>query len=372
MKTFSNLIREVLSPGLCLQCEGCVQFCEAINFGALETGGDGVPRYRDPEKCIECGVCYMICPVTGKLGDEVKRKVSWNPPMGNVIEASIARSTDQDLREKATDGGVLTALLLHLFDNKHIDGAIVTRQLGLFNRRPCLATTREEIVEAAGSYFTPSRGMDLYSENYSTFSSSLSALGPVFKEGLRSVAFIGSPCQIMTVRKMQALGVVPTNSIHCYLGLFCCGSFVFTNKERKKLEKIGGFSWEDVRKINIREHLLIHLREGRILKVALEDLDFLRRHACWYCSDYTAEYADISFGGVGSGTGWTTVVTRTPIGRAIYAYAKDAVLEEFEFEDDREVSEEVVNKLAEHSRIKKERASQCLRSLEAKSQAMEA
>ena len=62
MKTFFNLIQEVQKPGRCHHCGGCVTFCTAINYGALELGEDGKPRYKDIEKCIECGLCYSICP----------------------------------------------------------------------------------------------------------------------------------------------------------------------------------------------------------------------------------------------------------------------------------------------------------------------
>ncbi|MGD9247244.1 MAG: 4Fe-4S dicluster domain-containing protein, partial [Desulfobacteraceae bacterium] len=82
MKTFFNLIQEVQKPGLCHRCGGCVTFCSAINYGALEIDGDGKPRYGDIEKCIECGLCHAICPEIGELDQEVRRLASWSEPMG--------------------------------------------------------------------------------------------------------------------------------------------------------------------------------------------------------------------------------------------------------------------------------------------------
>ena len=86
MKTFFNLIQEVQKPGLCHHCGGCVTFCTAINYGALELGEDGRPRYKDIEKCIECGLCYSICPEIGELDEEAKRRVAWSAPMGRILE----------------------------------------------------------------------------------------------------------------------------------------------------------------------------------------------------------------------------------------------------------------------------------------------
>ena len=210
MKTFFNLIQEVQKPGLCHHCGGCVTFCTAINYGALELAEDGRPRYKDIEKCIECGLCYSICPEIGELDEETKRRVAWSAPMGRILETSVARATDPAVREVATDGGVVTSLLLHLFDLGRIDGAIVTRQTGPFQRQPWLATSREEIIEAAGFHFDTSSGMNLFSEVYSTYSPSVVGLEEVNRRHLNRVAFVGTPCQINSLRRMEVLEIVPS------------------------------------------------------------------------------------------------------------------------------------------------------------------
>ncbi len=179
-KSFTNLIEEVQKPGLCHRCGGCVTFCSAINFGALELGPDGSPRYKDPEKCIECGICYMICPVNHELDNETRNLVNWHEPMGNVIGTTVARAMDPEVRAAGTDGGVVTAILLRLFDQGRIDGAIVCRQDGPFLRRPALARTREDILAAAGSHYDLSHGMAAFGDEYATYttySPSIQAFG---------------------------------------------------------------------------------------------------------------------------------------------------------------------------------------------------
>ncbi|MFW6080728.1 MAG: Coenzyme F420 hydrogenase/dehydrogenase, beta subunit C-terminal domain [Desulfosalsimonas sp.] len=328
METFFDLVQQVQKPGLCHRCGGCVTFCTAVNFGALELDKDGRPRYGDMEKCIECGLCYCICPEIEEFEEETKRKVAWSAPNGRIIETTVARAMDQDIREKATDGGVVTALLLHLFDSRRIDGAIVTKQSGPFQRRPFLAVTRDEIKEAAGFYFDTSHGMHHMSERYVTYSS-IEEFGPLMKKGLRRVALVGTPCQIKAYRRMEVLGIVPSDSIQYCLGLFCSGNFTFEKEQRKKLAESHDFEWENVKKINIKENFLVHLDNGEIRSLDLEDLDFMKRVACRYCSDYSAEFADISFGGIGAPEGWTTVITRTPLGRAVFADARGETVEEF-------------------------------------------
>ncbi|MEW5733503.1 MAG: Coenzyme F420 hydrogenase/dehydrogenase, beta subunit C-terminal domain [Thermodesulfobacteriota bacterium] len=367
MKTFFDLVQQVQKPGLCHHCGGCVTFCTAINFGALKQDPEGKPVYADMEKCIECGICYMICPEIGELEEETKGRLSWKLPMGRVLETAVARSRDAAVLKRATDGGVVTTLLLSLFDSGRIDGAIVTRKKGLFLREPHLATTRREILEAAGFFFDASHGMSLYSETYSTFSAGIQMLGQMTKKGMRRVAFVGTPCQVKTIRKMETLGIVPTDSIKYVFGLFCSGNFQFGAAQREQLEKMGGFSWNEVRKVNVKEKLMIHLDSGQVIELDMDELSFMKRYACQFCDDYSAELADISFGGIGAAEGWTTVITRTPMGRAMFAHARsENVMEEFARDKNPRYVSDATAAVESCSQKKRERATKRRAELEAK------
>jgi coenzyme F420 hydrogenase subunit beta len=72
---------------------------------------------------------------------------------------------------------------------------------------------------------------------------------------------------------------------------------------------------------------MVHLSNGDIKTVELDELEFMKRFACYFCPDYAAEYADLSFGGIGAQDGWTTVIMRTPIGRAVFADARSKAIE---------------------------------------------
>jgi coenzyme F420 hydrogenase subunit beta len=323
MKTFFNLIQEVQKPGLCHRCGGCVTFCTAVNYGALEIDADGKPRYGDIEKCIECGLCHSICPEVFELEDETKRQFAWSEPIGRVIETTVARTADETIHRNATDGGMVTALLVHLFERGRIDGAIVARQVGAFQRAPYLATSKAEILDSAGFFFDTSHGMKEFSELYMTYSS-IMEFDPLMQKHLRRVALVGTPCQIKSVRRMQVMGLVPSDAIQFCFGLFCSGNFVFGPSQQAELAKAGGFNWNEVKKINIKDNLQLHLTSGQVKKVPLENLQSMRRFACRFCPDYSAEYADLSFGGIGAPEGWTTTLARTPLGRAALADARSA------------------------------------------------
>lgn len=366
MKTFFNLVQDIQKPGLCHHCGGCVTFCTAINYGALEMSEAGKPQYKDVEKCIECGICYMICPEIHEIDEEQKRLVSWSSPMGRVLHTAVARSTEEEVRSRATDGGVVTALLLQLFDRGQINGAIVTRQTGLFQREPWLALSRDDILESAGFHFDTSHGMKLFSDEYSTYAPSVHELGHMAQQGLRRIAFVGTPCQINTVRRMEVLGIVPADAIKYHFGLFCTGNFAFGPDQRNRLEEVGGFKWDEVARINIKEELLVHLLSGEKKSIPLEKLEFMKRYACRFCSDYSAEFADISFGGLGAEEGWTTVITRTPVGRAVYASARGEVIEEYQAKDGSHVGAKVLSKVQKWSGTKKEKAAENRKSISSK------
>lgn len=356
METFFDLVQQVQKPGLCHRCGGCVTFCTAVNFGALELDEDGKPRYADMEKCIECGLCYCICPEIDEFEEETRRNVAWSEPDGRIIETTVARANDPEIRRQGTDGGVVTALLLHLFDTGRIDGAIVTTPAGGYRRRPSLAVSREDILAAAGFYFDTSHGMKQFSDRYVTYST-IEEFAPVMKKGLRRVAMVGTPCQVKAFRRMEVLGIVPSDSVKYCFGLFCSGNFTFAEAERKKLAETYEFNWSDVVKLNIKEDFLVHLRDSSVLRIPLDGLDFMKRYACHYCPDYSAEFADIAFGGIGAEAGWTTVITRTPLGRAVFADARgSSVVEEFSRTDKPNYASDALSAMREASAAKKETA----------------
>jgi coenzyme F420 hydrogenase subunit beta len=366
MKTFADLIKEVQEKGLCHRCGGCVAFCEAVNYSALECDIEGKPRYRDKDKCIECGLCYVICPVIDELENEVKKHVGWEEPMGRVQTITTGRSIDPEIRKRATDGGLVTGLLLTLLSRGHIDGAVVSKKVGGFNRQPRLARSAEELLEAAGFHFDTVQGTALFPGIYSTYSPSIKTLKQIqtLKNLVKRVAFVGTPCQIQAMRRMQALGVIPSDTVKFYFGLFCSGNFYFKDEQRRQLETLGGFQWEDVSKINIKEDLMIHLSNEEVRHLPLEELNFMKRRACLFCTDYSAEYADLSFGGLGSEEGWTTIIIRNPVGKKVFEDGKVAQVEEIEFSKQARFSEQARARIVYWSENKKKQAEARLQSKE--------
>ncbi|MHA1379159.1 MAG: Coenzyme F420 hydrogenase/dehydrogenase, beta subunit C-terminal domain [Candidatus Helarchaeota archaeon] len=321
-KSFEDLIIEVHEKGICGQCGGCVSFCSAGEIKAIQMNENGPPTYLNKDNCLHCGICYLICPQIHVLDNELKNKYNWKYPIGFWNRISSAQAASQGVRDVATDGGVVTAILMYLMENNLIDGAIVTRKKGLFSRESFFATSTKDLLEAAGSKFDlPTQTLDY--QTSSTFTPVISKLKDLMDADLMNIAVVGTPCQIHSIRKMQQLGIMPAHVIEYVLGLFCYENFMFSGESWKKMEDKFKFSMNDLRKINIKDKVIFGLHNADPVLVDLSGMSEFMRPACTACSDFSNIYADISFGGLGSQNGFTTVLTRTKKGLEIYEKALD-------------------------------------------------
>ncbi len=316
-KSFEDLIKDVHDLGICGECGGCVSFCSADEIKAIEMSESGPPKYFNKDNCLHCGICYLICPQTHVLDDELKKKFNYKISIGNYSKISSSQAKNEDIRKDATDGGVVTAILVYLLEKNLINGAIVSKKQGPFNRIAFFATTKEELIEASGSHFDLSHGV-VRLEHYNSFVPTITKLKKVVSSDTMNIAVVGTPCQIMSIRKMQELSILPAHIVKYTIGLFCNLNFAFDEEAHKKLEKKFDFSFDDVEKLNIKENLIISLKNGKILNIDFKDIHEFARPACFACKEFSNVYADISFGGLGSPDGYTTTIVRTNIGRKIY------------------------------------------------------
>jgi len=319
-KSFEDLIKDVHELGICGECGGCVSFCSAHEIKAIEMSESGPPRYYNKDNCLKCGICYLICPQTHVLDKELNEKYAYKVSIGNWKKITSIQANSKEILENATDGGAVTAILSYLLDHNLINGAIVSKKEGPFNRVPFFATTKEELIEAAGSHFDLSQGV-VGLENYNTFIPTITKLKKVVSSDMMNIAVVGTPCQIMSIRKMQELSILPAHIIKYTLGLFCNLNFSFNIKGRKELEEKFNFSFNEVESMNIKEDLILTLQNQKSIHIDFNDLGRITRAACYACRDFSNVYADISFGGLGSQDGFTTTVIRTKIGDEIYTNA---------------------------------------------------
>jgi len=359
IKSFKDLIKEVQDKGICGRCGGCVSFCSAGELNALRVGDDGIPELVSEEKCLKCGICYLICPQIRVLDAELKKKFNWEEPIGPYRSIASARTTDKKIKRVCTDGGVVTSLLIYALKKHFIQGAIVSRKSGPFACQPAVVTTPEELIDTAGSHFEKSLHLEEIGKKYSTYSPSIHEVKSLDKRGLDRLALVGTPCQVYTVRKMQLLNIFPSDKITLIIGLFCMENFSFNAKARAKLERKLKIKLENIQKLNIKDDVIVTFANKKTIHLPFEAIDEIARPACFACTDFANDYADISVGGLGSPDGYTTTVVRSLLGERIYNGARQrSYIEELSFrsrEDLRLHKTEMMAKIVSFTKRKKER-----------------
>ena len=346
-KTFYDLLGAVIDKGICGRCGACISFCSGGTLNALELSEEGLPRYADEDKCLRCGICYLICPMTRDLDADVRRRLEWRPPIGTYQTITSARARDGAIQQADSVGGVATALLLYMLENYLIQGAIVSRKPTPFSREPLVATTREELISTNGSHATGVSRLDGLSDEYTTYSPALLAVKDLLRSHLSYVGMVGTPCQIRTVRKMQCLGVAPANVVGYTIGLFCMENLSFGSRGRKKLEDRLHIDLEDVDRLNFKEDLGITLSDGETVHVPFEEIGECARPACLACTEFANDYADIAVGELGSPYGYATTLIRTKKGNQVFSGAlRQGYIEEREFADPAELRAERTKMLA--------------------------
>jgi coenzyme F420 hydrogenase subunit beta len=321
-KSFEDLIKEVHEKGICQECGGCVSFCSSAEFNVIGLKDPyKPPEYINKDKCLECGICYYICPQTHILDDELNKSYNFSDfssmPIGSYDDIYSCQATDKEFLKFGTDGGVVNSLINYLIEEKLIDGAVVSKTDAPFSREATFADSKYDLLKASGAKLDISPHLDEI-QKFCTYTHSIPKLNH-YK--FKKLAVVGTPCQIYTMRCMQDLGVTPSENIEICLGLFCYENFLFDKSQITKFEKDFNIKFRDIEKINIKEDLIFRLKDDKVIHVPFNHLNEYMRQACNACGDFTNIYADISFGGLGSPDKYTTVITRTEKGRKIFKKA---------------------------------------------------
>lgn len=369
--TFKEMMNEVVAYGSCCECGTCVLVCPHNVIDYV----DGKPRqvakataafdYCGMSEGIGCDVCAQVCP---RLGDREHRLVekvfgeelpaAYRGGFGVYRRVVAARCVDPAILQRCEDGGVVTGLLAWARRKGIIDGAVVSTidQDNPCQPRPRCVTSEEEILRSASSWYT-------YCPNDL-------ALEEADKLGLEKVAFVGVPCQVTPVRKIQTAS---TDFLHngkkkekhierqtkflkgfgervaLTIGLLCSEVFTFDGLMRGVVEGEMGIPLSEIKKFNVKGKVLVYKHDGEVVELNLRRAQEYARPECHHCGDFSAELADISCGGVGS-MDWTITILRTRKGEEIFdAAVRDGVFEVRSMEEF-ETSMKVLLRLARKQR----------------------
>ncbi len=314
---------QVLKQGLCTGCGACQGMCPYWD----SVDGRTV-WYFDCER--RDGRCQRFCPRMPTDLDALRKKFfdteAILPEIGPFRGLYLTRAAEGAVREKAQHGGTMTALVELALKEGFIDAAALTRSRGGLSPEGVLASSPEEIRACSGSSFQ--------------IPPTLAALNRALKENrYHSIGVVGTPCKTLAVYKMMA-DPLPENDNHAgnigmVFGLFCGW----------------GLDWDGLAELTARHadaarvshmdippskyHSLDLREDGKTVSVNLDEVLPLVRSGCRYCTDMTAEFADLSVGGARSADGWDVdkgwnqVIVRTEKGQKLLDLAREKGVLEF-------------------------------------------
>jgi len=294
--TFAELKQKVIDSNICCSCGTCVSVCPNSNIKM----DDSYKPYAN-DNCNNCDLCIKNCPqINFDFKDFSMKfynsKMNFDYFIGGYQNIFLGHTNDENLRERASGGGVVSSILMSALKKGIINGAIVVK---MDEKKPLkpkvfIAKTEEDILNSAQSKYliTP----------VNTILKKLKNMDGRF-------AFVGLPCHVHGLRKLQANGLPwLSEKIEFVIGLYCgscmqynvidyllsllrikksnVSKIYFRSRDYPNASSVGGF--------------LAIMNDGTkkyIDKNKYNHLNYLfRNEGCLYCVDHTNEFAEISVG----------------------------------------------------------------------------
>jgi coenzyme F420 hydrogenase subunit beta len=306
-----SLGKNVVLSGRCVGCAACVVVCPFACLDYVEHKPEVV------KECKVCGICPQVCPRYELPWIALEeflfgRKSKDDEDFGVYQRLAIAQATDKNILRVCQDGGVASALLTYAMKSGIIDGVAscgVSEEKPLYPM-PKLATTQKDVLACAGTRY-------FYSPNLLAFQEGV-------KQNNRCLAFVGTPCQIHAIRRIQLVPLKKyVDRLGFAIGLMCTESFSYEGLLEKHIRRTLGINPSDIRKMNIKGKLIVTLNKGGNTEIPLTEAKQYATTSCVLCSDFSSELADISVGGLGLSE-WTFTIVRTKKGLEIFESAENA------------------------------------------------
>ncbi len=313
-KGFRLLRENVIQPGLCFECGACELVCpkQAIMLKKYSFGR--VPELISDCSCGDCDLCYRACagrevPLTaieqkyfgrtrnhcfpGKTLDLPDTNCESETGIYKHVYSGYAKSTE--VHDASVSGGAATSILISALEKGMIDGAVLA---GFdpetpYEAKAVAVTTKEEILACAGSKYQPHP--------------QLLGLRDAMKKGLKKIAITGTPCTILSLRKMmlQEEFAEITDRIVLVMSNIC-GAHWSRHGTEHLIRNCAGVELDDVAKLKYRARpfpgdFLITKKDGSevrnpFVNSFIMQLARFTPEECRYCLEKVASCADIVFG----------------------------------------------------------------------------
>jgi coenzyme F420 hydrogenase subunit beta len=279
---------------LCTGCGACAAICPQHSIQLVDIRSDGLRPVISSDKCLKCSKCISVCPGIAishqQFNDNTIPQLSqaWGP----VIEVWEGYAADSEIRFEGSSGGAATALALYCLEKENFDGVlhIGAKPEKPVQNTPIFSKNREELIKHTGSRYSPAAPCEKL--NW-------------IEESDSSCVFIGKPCDVVALRKSQAVNPNLDGKVGLTISIFCAGTpstegtYKLINKlciEPDEIEDIRyrGRGWPGMTTVKTKSNNEIH-------QMSYEEawggiLNHYCQFRCRLCPDSTGEFADISCG----------------------------------------------------------------------------
>lgn len=324
-------IDQVVGRRLCLGCGACVPACDNQAISLVDIQDQGTRPIVNSARCRECGSCVEVCPGIDishrPFNDQDPMMRELSPEWGPVLEVWEGYAGDPEIRYCGSSGGAATALALFCLERQNASGVL---HIGAKPEAPLeniavFSRSRTELVTRTGSRYSPAAPCEKL---------------PWIQEAFGPSVFIGKPCDVVALRKSEAVNPSLDGKIHLAISIFCAGT-PSTKGTYHILEALGvapeearafryrGCGWPGATVVTMKGD------GGRSRQMSYEEswgniLSKYTQFRCRLCPDSTGEFADVSCGDPWyreiqpDEKGWSLIVVRTEKGRRIVQEARKA------------------------------------------------
>jgi len=271
-----------LNNSRCIGCGLCEAVCPKHCIDIKEKSNIGIFPLIDENKCINCGLCMDTCPVL---------KLREKEDLNKIKQIFTGKSTDGEIIINSSSGGIVSSIIIDLFDKQEIDAALVAFYDDNLNIYGDIITSKKEVLNHSGSFYHTSKMLKNIEKikNYN------------------SVLLVGLPCQNVAfelyAEKYKITNIYGRISLFCTIGRMKNGFIEYLKENNFSLDPDDiVIKYKSRYGIDRLGPIIIETSKGESINFAygdyLQSKDyFYTPNGCLYCRKlFGVDFADISVG----------------------------------------------------------------------------